>query len=87
MTKQITKQMTKQITKNKIKETICDICYETKELTLIGKCKHQFCCACIDTWLNNNNTCPMCRKKVQSETHGYFEGDKNLLKLSRLIGI
>ncbi len=44
----------------------CCICWEAfegdnKKVSVIAKCGHYFHCDCIDDWLANHPTCPMCR--------------------------
>lgn len=29
----------------------------------MGKCKHSYHLDCIETWLNNNLTCPLCSRE------------------------
>ena len=45
----------------------CSICIQNyvKDYELISVlfCKHIFHTNCIEEWLINNNTCPLCRKK------------------------
>ncbi|KAH7387658.1 hypothetical protein KP509_16G035000 [Ceratopteris richardii] len=49
----------------------CAVCLSRFEvsdtLRLLPKCKHAFHCECVDTWLSNHSTCPLCRKKVEAE--------------------
>jgi hypothetical protein len=48
----------------------CSICqedcqvYDKVETKILREliCEHSFHINCIDTWLSNNNSCPMCRK-------------------------
>ena len=43
----------------------CSICLETMTTTkALTNCEHQFDLACISTWLDNHNTCPICRHEV-----------------------
>ena len=41
---------------------ICSICRESYSdnniIRKINRCGHHFHCACLDTWLNTNATCP-----------------------------
>ena len=44
----------------------CIICSETYKSSICRKlkCGHQFHLECIDTWLSNNETCPICRFRL-----------------------
>ena len=42
----------------------CVICYQELEDPVALKCRHVFCRPCIDRWLLNHCTCPLCMKKV-----------------------
>jgi E3 ubiquitin-protein ligase RNF38/44 len=46
----------------------CAVClngFEDPEvLRLLPKCKHAFHMECVDTWLDEHSTCPLCRYKV-----------------------
>ena len=48
----------------------CSICLEEIEenddIKKLMNCNHVFHKSCIDTWSNNNNTCPLCRKHIIS---------------------
>lgn len=48
---------------------ICSICRETftdnNIIRKINRCGHQFHCSCLDTWLNTNSTCPLCRVDIR----------------------
>ena len=44
----------------------CSICLDDKETQPIKlKCDHKFHLSCIQTWFNNNNECPLCRKNIK----------------------
>ena len=49
----------------------CSICLEEIEenddIKKLINCDHIFHKSCIDTWSNNNNTCPLCRKEFCSK--------------------
>ncbi|KIH53669.1 zinc finger, C3HC4 type [Ancylostoma duodenale] len=37
-------------------------------------CSHIFCVSCIDTWLESENTCPMCRAIVEKKDNSWKSG-------------
>ncbi len=46
-------------------ETSCSICIEhLDETTKILTCSHQFHEKCINEWLEENSTCPLCRDEI-----------------------
>lgn len=49
----------------------CAVCltrFEPEEvLRLLPKCKHAFHVECVDTWLDQHSTCPLCRYRVRPE--------------------
>ncbi|KAE9605951.1 hypothetical protein Lal_00024687 [Lupinus albus] len=49
----------------------CAICIKRFEdhelLRLLPKCNHAFHVECVDMWLNEHSTCPLCRDKVDLE--------------------
>ena len=52
---------------NKKEEGECPICFDN--ITLKDKiykipCEHKFHIICINSWLDDNNTCPLCRANV-----------------------
>lgn len=50
----------------------CPICFETKELIVLKKCKHNFCKDCINGWIliNDNKTnCPLCRCRISKSKY------------------
>jgi len=52
----------------KILQGECNICYETiKSPILETNCQNIFCGKCLLKWLENKNTCPLCRNIVKTE--------------------
>mmetsp|Transcript_7725 Transcript_7725/g.8974 ORF Transcript_7725/g.8974 Transcript_7725/m.8974 type:complete len:525 (+) Transcript_7725:75-1649(+) len=46
----------------------CSICYEPNSVgvTVLGECGHRFHRECISRWLNDKESCPICRKRWKS---------------------
>ncbi|XP_057799584.1 E3 ubiquitin-protein ligase ATL42-like [Salvia miltiorrhiza] len=48
----------------------CAVCLsrfeDTELLRLLPKCRHAFHISCIDTWLENHSSCPLCRHKLDA---------------------
>lgn len=46
----------------------CAVCLsrfeDTEVLRLLPKCKHAFHLECVDRWLENHSSCPLCRHKI-----------------------
>ena len=43
----------------------CPICYNKLESPILEpNCQHIFCGKCFFKWLNNNNSCPLCRNQI-----------------------
>lgn len=51
--------------------TICSICHSQYEegdiLRSINSCNHVFHLSCIEEWLHNHTTCPVCRRDITTE--------------------
>jgi hypothetical protein len=39
----------------------CPICFDNIKNTITTKCNHTFCNSCLQIWLKNNDSCPLCR--------------------------
>mmetsp|Transcript_611 Transcript_611/g.1825 ORF Transcript_611/g.1825 Transcript_611/m.1825 type:complete len:424 (+) Transcript_611:1632-2903(+) len=48
---------------------VCLCAYEEGEMMRRLPCNHEFHMKCIDQWLTQRTTCPMCRVALVSETH------------------
>jgi len=56
--------------KNIEQDFLCPICFEEKIDELRQPlCGHTFCTVCLKLWLNNKNTCPMCRVEIDIENN------------------
>ncbi|KAL8595065.1 hypothetical protein ACOMHN_002043 [Nucella lapillus] len=45
-------------------ELLCAICFNVLHEACMCPCHHIFCDCCIRKWLENNHTCPTCRRRV-----------------------
>lgn len=47
----------------------CPICLNqmTLETSVSTICNHQYCEACLNTWLENHHTCPLCRAEIEDD--------------------
>jgi len=53
----------------------CPVCmeeFENKE-RIITTCNHTFCKNCIDKWLSNHSTCPICRHQLRDQPEDEFQ--------------
>jgi len=53
------------VSKIDYKEINCNICSEDVKLIRITKCNHEFCMKCLDRWLENKKTCPVCMVELE----------------------
>ena len=73
-------------------ESFCAICLDNKTTTFaVIPCNHVFCDSCIFEWLEEHQTCPLCRCKANKTMmkqcrDSYFGSDKNLYLTALLIG-
>jgi E3 ubiquitin-protein ligase SHPRH len=50
---------------NKVdQERLCVICQSTFDIGALTKCGHLFCFACLQIWLKNHHTCPVCKERL-----------------------
>ena len=52
--------------------TDCNICMDTKA-DIQTDCSHQICKTCIERWMQNKDTCPMCRTNLQNDSLSRIE--------------
>lgn len=51
----------------------CPICFnqfQTSDMRMTP-CSHQFCQTCLDEWLEDHNTCPICRTHISANDDNY----------------
>lgn len=55
----------------------------------IKACGHRFCRACLDNWLADQNTCPMCRDVLffLDERRSYVFGERRVLSRQEVLEI
>ncbi|VEN46074.1 unnamed protein product [Callosobruchus maculatus] len=42
----------------------CPICHDEYDSPVLLQCRHIFCEACVSTWFDREQTCPLCRAKI-----------------------
>jgi len=54
----------------------CPICHDNyQDPVILNECNHIFCELCLLGWLDReNNTCPLCRAKIDQDNPGYRDG-------------
>ncbi|CAJ0958224.1 unnamed protein product, partial [Mesorhabditis belari] len=55
-------------------ESQCSICYSDLKTPLKLVCAHIFCEECVDTWLEEKHTCPLCRATIDKEDKSWKSG-------------
>jgi hypothetical protein len=54
----------------------CVICLESIDLAnkaVVKPCNHDFCFECIQSWVENSNTCPLCKTDITELQHTFHE--------------
>jgi hypothetical protein len=54
-----------EISNGENKQEFCPVCLESP-VTETTKCQHKFCCPCLNAWLAENSSCPLCRSELNS---------------------
>lgn len=55
----------------------CYICYDTLEYPVLEpNCQNLFCTRCLIKWLEQNNTCPLCRTEINMSSLIYIKKDE-----------
>ncbi|WKY14822.1 hypothetical protein Q1695_000386 [Nippostrongylus brasiliensis] len=65
-----------------VSQGMCSVCHGSFSSPVKLNCSHIFCSTCIDTWLECENTCPMCRAIVEKKNNAWKNGATS--KLIRL---
>ncbi|CAL9777967.1 unnamed protein product [Musa acuminata subsp. burmannicoides] len=63
-------------------ELTCSVCLEqvnVGELVRSLPCLHQFHANCIDPWLRQQGTCPVCKHRVNSGWHAHSDGEMDMV--------
>jgi E3 ubiquitin-protein ligase SHPRH len=47
-------------------ERICVICQSTFDVGALTKCGHLFCFSCLQIWLKNHHSCPVCKERLNN---------------------
>ncbi|XP_065224870.1 E3 ubiquitin-protein ligase rnf8-A-like [Planococcus citri] len=59
-------------------ELQCCICFDIYKHPCVTECEHIFCDKCLETWKNQNRTCPVCRTVLT-------RSEKKLIRLDNFI--
>lgn len=60
---------TSEIEEERDSSDVCSICiesYQSREMTLTLPCNHKYHSTCILSWLENDLSCPMCRRSIHT---------------------
>lgn len=70
-------------------ELFCVVCQgqaeEGERILEITNCKHMFHETCLEPWLRQKGTCPLCRRSVLGENHRQFLHRAHLLALLQIV--
>ncbi|KSA01875.1 uncharacterized protein AC631_02331 [Debaryomyces fabryi] len=61
-------------------ELMCIICRSTITIGSLTQCGHKYCKECLELWLRNQKTCPMCKHAINISTVYNFTHHKPNLK-------
>ena len=61
-------------------ELMCIICRSTITIGSLTQCGHKYCKECLELWLRNQKTCPMCKHAINVSTVYNFTHHKPNLK-------
>ncbi|KAK6454397.1 SNF2 family N-terminal domain-containing protein [Scheffersomyces xylosifermentans] len=63
---------------------MCIICRSTITIGSLTQCGHKYCKDCLEQWLRNSHTCPMCKSIVTSSSVYNFTHHKPNLKANQM---
>lgn len=61
-------------------DLMCIICRSTITIGSLTQCGHKYCKECLELWLRNHKTCPMCKYSINTSTIYNFTHHKPNLK-------
>ncbi|EGW32956.1 uncharacterized protein SPAPADRAFT_70901 [Spathaspora passalidarum NRRL Y-27907] len=68
---------------NEEEELMCIICRSAITIGSLTQCGHKYCKECLEHWLRNSHTCPMCKTMISSSTIYNFTHYKPDLKVKQ----
>lgn len=68
-------------------ELMCIICRSTITIGSLTQCGHKYCKECLELWLRNQKTCPMCKHAINISTVYNFTHHKPNLKANAVDNI
>ena len=68
-----------------LSENTCPICMETnKEPIVVTCCQNMYCGSCILKWLQNKDSCPLCRKSITTENIFYISSSSSSSAMAKV---
>jgi len=64
--------------------SICQFSYEPGHVVIKLPCRHVYHCDCVSTWLQRNNSCPLCRLALPAGTPREQARDRNRVAAGEL---
>lgn len=67
-----------EISNDETKQDICPVCLEAP-VSETTKCQHKFCSPCLNAWLAEKSSCPLCRSELVNAGASARTNDNNFI--------
>ncbi|KAK6460835.1 SNF2 family N-terminal domain-containing protein [Scheffersomyces coipomensis] len=64
---------------------MCIICRSTITIGSLTQCGHKYCKECLEQWIRNSHTCPMCKRSIHLDSVYNFTHHKPNLKANKVV--